>query len=154
MEENKMSLQELGIEHKQIAETLAATVRVTLKSRKELAALLNDLAQHIPRESIAGAPFCIIQFVTSIADGYDAEIGFPVSQPVPVGEIQTCVFPTLEVLSLIHQGPVEDVRATYRKLYGFAEAQGLISDEFAREVYPDWERPEWNEIELQYVLHE
>ena len=41
--------QELGIEHKQIAETLAATVRVTLKSRKDLAALLKDLAQHIPR---------------------------------------------------------------------------------------------------------
>jgi effector-binding domain-containing protein len=154
MEDNQMSLQEQGIEHKQIPETLAATVRVTLKSRKDLAALLNDLARCIPRESIAGAPFCIMQFVTSIMDGDDAEIGFPVSQPVQAGEIQTRVFPPLQVLSLVHQGPVEEVSATYRKLYGFAGAQGLISDEFVREVYPDWERAEWNEIELQYVLHD
>ena len=115
---------------------------------------MNDLAQHIPRESIAGAPFCIIQFVTSIEDGYDAEIGFPVSQPVQAGEIQTRVFPPLQVLSLVHTGPLEDVRATYRKLYDFTEAHGLISDEFTREVYPDWERPAWHAIELQYVLHD
>ena len=132
-----MSLQEQGIEHKHIAETLAATVRVTLKSRKDLAALLSDLARRIPRESIAGAPFCIMQFVTSVTDGDDAEIGFPVSQPVQAGEIQTRVFPPLQVLSLVHHGPVEEVNATYRKLYGSAGAQGLISDEFAREVYPD-----------------
>jgi len=149
-----MSRQELGIEHKQIAETLAATVRVTLKSRKDLPALLSDLAQRIPRESIVGAPFCIITFVTSITDGYDAEIGFPVSQPVEVGNVKTRVFPPLQVLSIMHRGPLEEVRATYRVVYGFTEAQGLISDEFAREVYPDWERPEWNETELQYVLHD
>jgi len=149
-----MSLQELGIEHKQIAETLAATVCVTLKSRQDLPAIFHDLARQIPKEHVAGAPFCIIQFVTSIQDGYDAEIGFPVSQPVQAGEIKTRVFPPLRVLSLIHTGPIEDMRATYRKLYGFTEAQGLISDEFTREVYPDWDRPEWNKIELQYVLHD
>ncbi len=93
-----MSQQELGIEVKQIAETLAATARVTLKSRNDLPALLSDLAQHIPRESIAGAPFCIITFVTSITDGYDAEIGFPVSRPVEAGDIKTRVFPPLRVL--------------------------------------------------------
>jgi effector-binding domain-containing protein len=149
-----MSLQELGIEHKHITETLAATVRVTLKSRQDLPALLNNLAQHIPRESITGAPFCIIQFVTSIQDGYEAEVGFPVSQPVQAGEVQTRVFPPLRVLSLVHTGPLDEVSAAYRKLYGSARAQGLISDEFAREIYPDWERPGWNEIELQYVLHD
>jgi len=30
----------------------------------------------------------------------------------------------------------------------------LISDEFAREVYPDWERDEWLTVELQFVLHD
>jgi len=149
-----MSLQELGIEPRQIAETLAATVRATLKSRQDLPAIFHDLARQIPKENGAPATFCIIQFVTSIQDGYDAEIGFPVSQPVQAGEIKTRVFPPLRVLSLVHTGPIEEMRATYRKLYGFTEAQGLISDEFTREVYRDWDRPEWHAIEIQYVLHD
>jgi len=149
-----MSLQELGVEHKRIAGTLAATVRVNLKSRQDLPALLNDLAQRVPAERVAGPPFCIIQFVTSVQDGFDAEIGFPVSQAFEAGEIETRTFPPMEVLSFIHTGPLDELRASYRTLYGSTAGRGLISDEFAREVYPDWELVEWNEVEVQFVLHD
>jgi hypothetical protein len=42
---------------------------------------------------------------------------------------------------------------SYGALYGAAAAEGLISDEFVREVYPDWERAEWDRVEVQFVLH-
>jgi len=149
-----VSLSEIGIEYKKIPETLAATMRVNPKSRADLPALFGDLARQIPRADIAGAPFCIIQFVTSVKDGLDAEIGFPVYRPVETGTIKTRVLPPLQVFSLVHRGPLEELRATHRKLYGATAELGLISDEFAREVYPGWEQSDWSEIEVQFVLHD
>jgi len=149
-----MSLQALGIEYKQLTQTRAATMRVTLKSRQELPARLNELAGHIPQTHIAGPPFCIIQFITSVQDGFDAEIGFPVSAAMEAIEtadtigIKTRVFPPLEVLSLTHNRPLDTLRASYGTLYAATAERGLISDEFAREVYHDW-----NKVELQFVLH-
>ncbi|MDY7075460.1 MAG: hypothetical protein SXV54_00920 [Chloroflexota bacterium] len=148
-----MSLQTLGIEYEQVAETLAATIRINLKSRQDLPTILNELAKRIPREQIAGPPFCIIQFVTSIKDGFDAEVGFPVSQKIETSGTETRTFPPIKVLSLIHSGPLEELDASYKTLYGSTAEQGLISDEFVREVYPDWERAEWNKVKVQFVLH-
>jgi len=139
----------MGIEHKQLGEALVATVRANPQNRDELRAILDELRQHIPEESIAGPPFCVFQFVTSIKDGFDVEVGFPVSQPVEAGEIRTRAFPALEVLSLTHKGPPAELGETYRTLYGRAAAHGLISDEFAREVYPADD-----EVEVQFVLHD
>jgi effector-binding domain-containing protein len=149
-----MSLHELGIEHKWVAETLAATIRVNLKSRQELPQILNELAQFIPGEQVAGPPFCIIRFVTSIKEGSDAEIGFPVQRAVTAGAVRTRIVPPMEVLSFLHTGPLEDLGASYRMLFGATAERGLISDEFAREVYPDWELAEWNGVEVQFVLHD
>ncbi len=149
-----MSLSEIGIEYKKIPETLAATMRVNLKNRADLPALVSDFVRQIPRANVAGAPFGIFQFVTSITDGMDAEIGFPVNRHFETGAIKTRVLPPLQVFSLIHRGPAEELRATFRKLYGATAELGLISDEFAREVYLDWEQPSWNMIEAQFVLHD
>lgn len=149
-----MSLSEIAIEYKQIPETLAATMRVNLKNRADLPALFNEFTRQIPRADIAGAPFGIIQFVTSVKEGLDAEIGFPVSRRFENNAIKTRVLPPLQVLSLVHRGAVEELRATYRTLYGATRELGLISDEFAREVYLDWEQPTWNVIEAQFVLHD
>jgi effector-binding domain-containing protein len=148
-----MSLQALGIQHKRIEETLAATVRVVLEKRADLPAILDELRRHIPQEVIAGPPVCIFQFVTSVKDGFDVEVGFPVSRAIVTGEIKTRVLPAVEVLSLVHRGPAEELRTTYRTLYGSAAEHGLISDEFAREVYPDWENPAGGAIEVQFIVH-
>ena len=149
-----MPLSEIGIEYKQIPEMLAATMRVNPKSRADLPALFGDLARQIPRATIAGAPFCIIQFVTSVTDGLEAEIGFPVNQPFEAETIKTRVLPPLQVFSLVHPGPLEELRTTKRKLYGATGELGLISDEFVREVYLGWEQGNWNVIEAQFVLHD
>jgi effector-binding domain-containing protein len=149
-----MSLKESGIEHKQFEDTLVATVRINLKQRKDLPAILDELIQHIPGEDIIGPPFCIFQFVTSVQEGFDAEVGFPVRRMVEAGKITTRMFPAIKVLSLVHTGPAEGLQESYRKLYGYAAEHGLISDEFAREVYPDWNDPEGGKVEVQFVIHD
>ena len=148
-----MGWQELGVEYKQIPETRAATMRVVLKSRQELPALLNELACCVPREHLGGPPFCIIRFITSVEDGFDAEIGFPVTQAVETESVRTLTFPPMGVLSLVHVGPLEDLGVSYKRLYNSTAEQGLISDEFVREVYPDWELTEWKSVEVQFVVH-
>ncbi len=143
-----MSRQELGIERKQLPETLVATARFCVQQRSELPAIWAELAESIPPEIVAGPPFCIFWFVTSVKDGNDAEVGFPVTRPFEAGAIQTRTLPALEVLSLVHRGPAEGLGQVYRLLYGYASSHGLISDEFCREVYL-----EDGGVELQLVVH-
>jgi effector-binding domain-containing protein len=149
-----MSLQKVGIEHKSLAETWVATVRCEFENRQQLHAILQDVARAIPADSIAGPAFCIFQFISSVRDGFDGEAGFPVSRPVESAEVHSRVLPTMDVLSLTHHGPVEQMRETVRTLYGRAYQHGLISDEFMREVYLDANNPQGNEIEVQFVLHD
>lgn len=148
-----MSWQNLGIEHKQVSRTVGAAARITIRSRRDLPTVLERLGQRIPRDSLAGPPFCIIRFVTSVEDGIDAEVGFPVRRAVDAEGIATHIFPALDVLSLMHSGPLDTVSESYGTLYRAAVEQGLISDEFAREVYPDWEMAAWDRVEVQFVLH-
>ena len=148
-----MSLKKLGIKYKTIKEILVATIRLNIKERKELYSVLDELTQHIPREHIIGPTFCIFQFISSIKEGFDVEVCLPVAQAVETGNINTRILPKMEVLSLVHTGPLKELSETYRKLYGCASEHGLISDEFCREVYLDSNDPAGGEIELQFVLH-
>jgi effector-binding domain-containing protein len=149
-----MSIKEAGIEHKRFEEALVATTRFVLKERHDLPGILDELAQDIPAEAIAGPPFCILQFVSSVTEGDDAEAGFPVTQEVHAGRVKTRTLPAMEVLSLVHRGPPEELNKSYRKLYGTAYSHGIISDEFCREVYLNRDDPLGGEIELQFVIHD
>jgi len=126
----------MDIVHKTLEESLVATVRRTVEQRAEIKDVLDELAQEVPGETIAGAPFCIFQFVTSVKEGYDVEIGFPVTQKVETGTLKSRVLPAMDVLSIVHRDSPEKLGETYGKLYGYAEEHGIISDEFCREVYP------------------
>ncbi len=148
-----MSIEELGITHQRFEKTLVATVRVNLKQREDLPALLTALRQDLPPDAVAGPAFCILQFVSSVTEGYEAEVGFPVNRAVEAAGIRTRTLPPLEVLSLVHWGPLAGLRESFRKLYGFAAGHGLISDEFCREVYLEWEDPDHSVIEIQFVVH-
>jgi effector-binding domain-containing protein len=149
-----MSLQEMGIKHQRLDGTLVAGCRPVLRARSEVPAILCGLRQCIPAEYIAGPPFGIFQFVTSVEDGFDVEVGYPVSQAVEADGIKTRRLPSVEVLALLHEGPMEKLRDSYRQLYGSAAAHGLISHEFCREVYWDLDDPEDSRIEVQFVLHD
>ena len=137
----------MDIVHKKLEESLVTTVQLTVKQRAEIKDVLDELAQEVPGETIAGAPFCIFQFVTSLKEGYDVEIGFPVTQKVETGILKSRVLPAMDVLSIVHRGSPEELGETYGTLYGYAREHGIILDEFCREVYLD------TEVEVQFVIH-
>jgi effector-binding domain-containing protein len=149
-----MSLKELGIEHRRFDDTLIATTRLTIQKRADLPAVLERLVQDVPGKVIAGPAFAIFNFVSSVADGSDVEIGFPVSRAVETAQVKTRLLPALEVLSLRHPGSLETLREGYAKLFGYASAHGIISDEFCREVYLDLRDPADCEVEVQFVVHD
>jgi len=141
------------IEHKRLKDTLVATARSNLRDREALRPALRDLKGRVSEAYIAGPAFCIFQFVTSLTEGFDAEVGFPVTRAVEGGAVKTRILPGMEVLSLIHRGPAEGLGESYRRLYGYASEHGLISDEFCREVYLDSDAEGGGEIEVQFVIH-
>ncbi len=150
----EMSLKAHGLTHKRLPETLVALIRVNLKDRKESHKVLQELTDNIPTKYLAGPAFRITQFITSVEEGADVEVGFPVHQAVETGRIKSRALPAMEVISLTHRGPLEGLSESYAKLYGVASNQhGFISDEFCREVYLDSNDPEGDEIELQFVVH-
>jgi len=149
-----MSLKEAGIEHRSLDETLVATIRRPFRTRRELRAMLDEVARAIPEGVIAGPAFCIYHWITSIRDGDDGEAGFPVYRAVETGDVRTRLLPAMEVLSLAHRGPADRIGETYTTLFRTAAQQGLISDEFMVEVYPDAGNPEGSEIEVRFVLHD
>lgn len=149
-----MSLQEAGIEHKSLADTWVATTRGQFRNRRELHAILADVARAIPADAIAGPAFCIYLWVSSVTDGDEGDVGFPVSRAVETDEVHSRILPAMEVLSLTHHGPAERIQETLVTLFRRAAQHGLISDEFMREVYLDADNPEGNEIEIQFVLHD
>ena len=144
---------ESGIEHRHYGETLVASRRLPIQARAELPAALEQLAREMPADAVAGPAFALFHFITSVREGSDVEVGFPVSRPVETASLRTRLLPALEVLSLRHSGPLETLRESYGKLYGFAAAHGIISDEFCREVYFDYQDPAECEVEVQFVVH-
>ena len=149
----EISFQELGIEHKIYDESLIATIRASINKREEMHTIINKLNQNIPKENILGPAFCIFVYITSV-EGFDVELGFPVSKIIATNEVKTRHLSKIEVLSLVHEGPADHRRESYKKLYGFTEKHGIISDEFTREIFLDSNNPEGNKIELQFIIHD
>jgi effector-binding domain-containing protein len=147
-----MSLAELGMAHKQVPERLVACISFNLKERGDIPKVIEELAEAIPAEQLAGPPYLVLQYISSHTAGYQAEIGFPVHRAFDSGRIRSKLSPALEVLSLAHQGPPEKLRESKLALQEFTRQHALISDEFTREVYPDWQNPQ-GAIELQFVMH-
>ncbi len=101
---------------------------------------------------IAGAPYCILQYFSSYPEGFEAEVGFPVKKPFEYGQVKCKTAPALEVLAMQHAGPLATLSETKKKMREFTGGHCLISDEFTREVYPDWDKPTGT-IEAQFVIH-
>lgn len=141
------------IQHKHYPETLVVMERHTVKERSEIGAALRDLAAAIPEGLIAGPAFCIFWFVTSVQDGFDVQLGFPVSEAFERRSLSTQNYPALEVLSIVHEGSIDELRARYGQLYGYAAEHALISDEFRREIYLDGDNPAGEKIEIQFIIH-
>ncbi|MRS04555.1 hypothetical protein EG832_15265, partial [bacterium] len=148
-----MQIENTGIELKKYEEMLAATTRLNLKDRAAIQEVFTDLANAIPEELITGRGFCIFQFITSYAEGFDVEIGFPVNKVFENERISTRKIPPMQVLSVTHTGPLAELSKSHALIREYFHDHGLISDEFRREEYSDWKNVE-SGFEVQYVLHD
>jgi effector-binding domain-containing protein len=148
------TMEALGIRYRQVPATPVATTRLQAKSRADLRAALRSLAERLPAGDVDGPAFCIYQFISSYTEGFDAEVGFPLRPGAEIEGVQTRTMPGMQVLSLRHEGPLEALRQRLISLYDFAADQGIISDEFRREVYWDHDDPEGQRIELEFVIHD
>jgi len=148
-----MMPENVTIEHKQVSETLAVMQRLVVKQRDDLQLALQGLSRQIPEGFISGPAFAIFWYVTSVKDGFDVEAGFPVTKPFEQDGIYTKMLPSLEVLSIQHNGPIAELRNNISKLYAFSSEHAIISDEFRREIYWDADNPKGDQIEIQFIIH-
>lgn len=144
----------MDIQHKHLETCLIATAKFVVQRRADIGPILAQLAQELPEDAISGSPFALFQFVTSVTDGYDAEIGFPVNREITTPTLHTRVQPAMQVLALVHQDAPEKLRETYRALYAYAAERAIISDEFGREVYMDATNPGGTGTEAQFLIHD
>ena len=118
-------------------ETLFAGIRKPIKSRKELIPRIKEVTKACG-DKIAGSMVHIFRFDTPV-DGFDSEIGFPVSEEVNIGEVKTHKLRKMHFFSLTHRGPVETLRETTSKISEHMNNAGLSSELEMVEIYHSYD---------------
>ncbi|MBN2460437.1 MAG: GyrI-like domain-containing protein [Candidatus Cloacimonetes bacterium] len=150
MSKRKRAMQ---LKYKVIPSFVAITRLLNLKKRQEIFTALAEMHGNIPDDMVAGADFCIFNFINSCQEGFEVKVGIPVREKFAVTDDMLCeIMPELEVLSLEHGEDAENINNSYNQLYSSAYERGLISDEFCREVYHTGKQKEYF-LELQFVIH-
>jgi effector-binding domain-containing protein len=123
-------------------QTLFAGIRKPITSRAELEPRIAILEKACAGR-IAGPLTHIFRFDTPV-EGYDSEIGFPVSEPVTTDDVVTHTLREMHFYSATHEGPPDTLRETSRMLYQRLNAAGLSPELELVEVYEhrDVARPE------------
>jgi effector-binding domain-containing protein len=129
-------------------ETLFAGIRKPIKKRAELAPRIARL-QAACRGKTEGPLTHIFRFDTPV-DGFDSEIGFPVSSEINEGPIRTHRLRRMHFFSLTHRGPVDKLRETSGRVYGYMDSRGLSPELEMVEVYHQYrpDQPEKMEVEV------
>ena len=143
----------MSIKYKQYPPTLAATMRRVVQKRAEIKTALDILALEIPADKVAGPPFCIFNFITSVKEGYDVTLGFPITHVIETGNLKPQLLPEMEVLSIIHRDSLEKLDETVGAVFAYAKQYALISDEFYREVYLGEADPDGPGTEVHFIVH-
>ncbi len=140
------------IKHTIRPETLFAGIRQPIKNREELVPRIEKVKRACGDE-IAGPLTHIFRFDTPV-DGYDSEIGFPVSAEVSTDQVCVHTLRELHFFSLIHKGPVETLRDTTREILEHMNRTGLSQELELMEIYHhyDPENEDENVIETRVAF--
>jgi len=92
----------------------------------------------------------IFRFDTPV-DGFDSEIGFPVSSELNTGRVHSNTLRKMHFFSLIHRGPVETLRNSTLKIIEHLKKTGLSQELELMEIYHNYdpENPDENVIETR-----
>jgi effector-binding domain-containing protein len=118
-------------------ETLFAGIREPIKSREELVPRIRKVTE-ICGDRILGPLVHILRFDTPV-DGFDSEIGFPVTSAVNVGQVCTHTLRKMHFFSLMHRGPVEALRNTTLEILEHMKRTGLSSELELVEIYHSYD---------------
>ena len=117
-------------------ETLFAGIRKPIKERLELEPRIEALKKACAGK-ITGPLTHIFRFDTPV-DGYDSEIGFPVSSEVNTADVKTHKLRQMHFYSLLHDKPIEKLSESSGKLYQYMSQTGLSPELELVEVYDDY----------------
>jgi len=133
------TMEELGtdIRHVVREETLFAGIRKPIKGREELLPRMEEVRRACEGKAV-GPLTHIFRFDTPV-EGYDSEIGFPVSAAVNVGDVKTRTLRRLHFFSLLHTGPVKQLRETTSKISSHMNRVGLSSELELVEIYHQYD---------------
>ena len=116
--------------------TLFAGIRKPIKNRSELEPRIAELNKACAGK-IAGPLTHIFRFDTPV-EGYDSEIGFPVSEEVTEGDVKTHRLRKMHFYSLLHEGPIDSLSESSNKLYQYMNTTGLSPELELVEIYDDY----------------
>ena len=130
-------------------ETLFAGIRAPIKSRDELIPRIRVVTDACA--GLAQGPLVHIFRFDTLVEGYDSEIGFPVASEVNQGDVRTHTLRKMHFFSLIHRGPVENLRGTTLQIFEHMKQTGLSSELELMEIYHHYEpeNPDENLIETR-----
>jgi len=127
---------------------LFAGIRRPISKRAELEPRIEQVSRACAGK-IAGPLTHVFRFDTPV-EGYDSEIGYPVSAAVDDGEVRTHRLRALHFFAAAHEGGVETVRETSGRLYAYMNRTGLSPELELVEIYHDHDpaRPLAGRIEV------
>ena len=114
---------------------LFAGIRRPITRRSELEPRIEHVARACEGK-IAGPLTHIFRFDTPV-EGYDSEIGYPVSAPVDDGEVRTHRLRAMHFFSSMHQGGIATLRETSGRLSAYMNRVGLSPELELVEIYHD-----------------
>jgi len=130
-----------------------ASFRCKISTRKEIFEKIQGMLKTIPDRFIAGSPFCIFYYVSSVKEGLDVEIGIHVTKKFPSKTLKFRKLPKMEIFSILHKGKYEEINLAYNKVFQYAYQFGFPSQEFSREIYKHIGQDQNHEIEVQFIIH-
>jgi len=144
-----MTQQDTEVSHVVRKEMLFAGIRAPIKSREELPARIEEV-RDVCKNVAIGPLTHIFRFDTPV-DGFDSEIGFPVSELVNQGAIKTHTLRKLDFFAATHHGPVSTLRETSSLVYRHMNQVGLAPELELVEIYHDFDprNEEANQIEVR-----
>jgi len=132
-----MTERPVEIRHVVRESTLFAGWREPIHARNELPPRMTAVREAC--EHVAVGPLThIFRFDTPV-DGFDSEIGFPVSEPVEADSIHTTTLRRLDFFAAMHVGPVSTLRDTSRALYEQMNRSGLSPELESVEIYHSYD---------------
>ena len=113
--------------------TLFAGIRKPIRTREDLVPRIRDVKAACG-DRIAGPLTHIFRYDTPV-EGYDSEIGFPVTEAVDTGEVRTHMLRRMHFFSNVHEGSVATVPQTRARLYEYMNGVGLSPELELVEVF-------------------